>query len=794
MAGHSHRSSVKNGHKGFKSRHSSKGALKRIYKGKVEKNVKNSNHKAGKPLSKLERKNSSRQLREQKILNTGEMRKLFEGSNGAEKIVTIIPLTDDVNPRDIYQKLVASAELDSSVDVKSEGAFVESVHVKKYKSNLKVICPDMSNFLHVLDCAKVADFVVFGLSGTSEVAPDDGEQIIRALELQGISSYMGVVSNLSEVHSKEKFQADVKRSLESYFRHFFPSEDRIYNLEKLSESSNALRILCQKLPRAIKWRDDRGYMVIDDMDFLERDPEFGELVFEGTLRGNGLDANRLVHLPEFGDFQITKIEKCKASARRRKQRDTNSDLNLGLDNFFESNENRETLDDYAPNDYDLGELSDDEEFQYDNLRSARYDDHGFLPGREQSTSHIKVPKGTSDYQAKWYLNDTLEGSDDGDYFKDAEGSSEEEDEENMDEDFVENMDDNEDGMDMDENASEEDVQDAMFVDLSPEEEERQLKEYRTLETEDREFPDELELQPSESGIERLKRYRGLKNLYNCTWNVDEKDPHAPPEWKRVLRISNYKNTRAKIIKDTIKEAQVTAGDIIRLYIKFPKALLTKFADPKQIMFAVYGLLLHEHKNAVVNFSLQRWEEFDKPVPSKETLIVQYGARRYNIRPMFSSASNSPNNVHKYERFLQPDSIAMATCIAPVDFTQSPAIFFKQSPTDPKGIELVGHGSFLNTDYTRVLAKRVVLTGYPFRFNKNVLTVRYMFFNREDVEWFKSIPLFTKSGRTGFIKEHLGTHGYFKATFDGKLSAEDIVAMSLYKRMWPRPSEPWIASP
>ena len=286
------------------------------------------------------------------------------------------------------------------------------------------------------------------------------------------------------------------------------------------------------------------------------------------------------------------------------------------------------------------------------------------------------------------------------------------------------------------------------------------------------------------------RYRGLKNLYNCVWNVDEKDPYAPQEWKRLLRIGNYKNTRNRIVKEAKSHAQVIAGDRVKLFIKFPKFLLPKIKVPNQILFAVYGLLLHEHKNAVVNFSLQRWEEYDKPVPSKEPIVVQYGIRRYTIQPLYSADSNNPNNVHKFERFLHPDVLSVATCIAPVDFTQSPAIFFKPSSTDPKGIELIGHGTFLNADHTRILAKRAILTGHPFRFHKNVVTIRYMFFRAEDVEWFKSIPLFTKTGRSGFIKESLGTHGYFKATFDTKLSAQDAVAMSLYKRMWPRTSLPW----
>lgn len=782
MAGHSHRSSFKNGHKGFKSRHSSKGALKRLYKGKVEKSS-GGGSKAGKPLSKLQRRHAAKQLRDQKMLSTMEMKRLFEGKNGAEKIITVIPLTSDVSAVDIFLKLFSSAELDENVlDTELDGPFVKDVYVKNFKSNFKVICPDMNSFMNILDSAKIADYVVFGLSGTSEVDPEFGEQVIRALELQGIASYMGVVTNLSAVHEKEKFQLDVKQSLESYFKHFFPSEQRIYNLEKASDSMNALRILCQKFPRGVQWRDSRGYMVASEIDFIERDPEYGELVVEGTARGVGFNANRLIHIPDMGDFQITRIEKLSSSARRRKAKDEVSALESDLNNVFESDENRETLDEFAPSDLEMEEVSE-EEFEYDALESARYDDHGFLPGREQQAGKVHVPKGTSEYQAKWYLDDVVpSGDEDEEYLSINEDGS----------DVDEGMDlDDREYYDETEGDGAQEDQDQMFVDLSPEEEARQLNEYRALEKEDREFPDEIELDPSESAIERLKRYRGLKNLHNCVWDVNERDPDTPPEWKRLLRISNYKNTRSRILKEAQREAQVQAGDRIKLFLKFPKTLLSTIGHPNQIAFAVYGLLLHEHKNAMVNLSIQRWEEYDKPVPSNESLIVQYGARRYRTKPLFSSASNSPNNVHKFENFLQPDTLSIATFLAPVDFTQSPAIYFKESALDPKGIELVGHGSFINTDFTRILAKRVILTGHPFKFHRSVVTVRYMFFNPEDIEWFKSIPLFTKSGRTGFIKERLGTHGYFKATFDGKLSAQDVVAMSLYKRMWPNICQPWI---
>ena len=171
---------------------------------------------------------------------------------------------------------------------------------------------------------------------------------------------------------------------------------------------------------------------------------------------------------------------------------------------------------------------------------------------------------------------------------------------------------------------------------------------------------------------------------------------------------------------------------------------------EQQPFVVYGLLEHEHKLAVVNFSFESWEDYDEPIPNKDTLIVQYGPRRQVIQPLFNQGSNNANNVHKSENYSHQGKLSIATCVAPVLFSNAPVIFFRQA-TDGS-LQLVGQGTFLNCDHTRIVAERAVLTGHPVKIHKRVVTIRYMFFNPEDINWFKAIPLFTKTGRSGLLKK------------------------------------------
>ncbi|KAI1825713.1 hypothetical protein F4861DRAFT_500424 [Xylaria intraflava] len=783
---HSHRPTTKVAHKAFKSKKATKGSLRDQAKGKVPNERRKTPHQQ--VMSKIGRRNQAKQRQLTKYKEHQKETSIFMGRDGAPRIVAVVPLCADGDA------VAAIRSLNGSLDIECDlSASTIRVSVDRFKQKLQYV-PVKRDLSICMDAARVADYVLFILSAEAEVDPL-GELIIRSIENQGMSTLLTVVQNLDNVEPA-KARPDVVKSLASFMTHFHPGQDKIYSLDSRQECSNLMRSLCNTKPKGINWRDQRSWMLVDDVRWPSTESE--STVLTGVVRGKSLKADRLVHVGEWGTFQIEKITEAPISSKRRKDDGMAVDDADGEKVIETPGEDQDDLAELAPEEAAMHDIDDGDEMMASQPPTTKkgvlLDDHHYFSEEEHEKYQPprKLPKGTSSYQAKWILDDV---SDSESEFDDEMQDIQDEAMPARPEDGIEGLA----GREPTEAAMSEYPQSEAFAELEEGEDARQLAEYRTRKRdeaeEDKEFPDEIELHPHVLARERLAKYRGLKSLRTSPWNKEEDQPYQPEEWLRLLQISDYQSSRNRAFREVLVGG-VDPGTRVHVYLKGVPADLQKSYNSSQPI-TLFSLLRHENKKTVVNFDITHKEDYEKSIKAKEELIVQCGPRRFIINPLFSASGNTENDVHKYSRFLHPGDSAVATFTGPITWGSVPTLFFKRvhpeqgdkGPTLP--LQLVATGTSRAPSTSRVIAKRAILTGHPYQIHKKVVTIRYMFFNREDVEWFKALPLWTRRGRGGYIKETLGTHGYFKANFDGTINPQDSVGISLYKRVWPRNATPFI---
>lgn len=150
-----------------------------------------------------------------------------------------------------------------------------------------------------LDACKVADYVIFVLSPNVEV-DKWGDTLLRTLQSQGLPEVVTVVSSHEAMDAKEK--PGVMKSLLSFIQYFVPSLTRVFDMHHGSDTLNTLRAICEGKPSDIRWREGRSWILGEKVEWMD-----GILGVTGVVRGAHLSANRLIHIPNFGDFQITKV-------------------------------------------------------------------------------------------------------------------------------------------------------------------------------------------------------------------------------------------------------------------------------------------------------------------------------------------------------------------------------------------------------------------------------------------------------------------------------------------------------
>ncbi|OCK73438.1 DUF663-domain-containing protein, partial [Lepidopterella palustris CBS 459.81] len=630
MMDHHHRSTTKHPQKAFKARHATKSALKERSKGKIEneeRGMRRTPHQQ--IMSKMDRRNQAKQKR---LMNHSEHLRatnVFAGREGAPRLVAVVPLCEDVSAAAAVRSLNISLDLEE--EVPEVGWVRTSIDRFKQRVSYIVVKRDL---LASLDACRTADFVIFVLSAKQEV-DQHGELILRSIEGQGVSNTFAVVQGLDSIPPKKKPQT--LSSLKSYIAYFLPTVEKVHSLDSRQESSNLVRSLCSTTPKGVHWREDRSWMFVEDVQFpggkaAMTDHGTGEAIITGVVRGRALQADRLVQIGDWGDFQIEKITAAPLNTGKKGRDDTM---------VVDADEQNAILSEPGAEQDDLNSLAPEEAVMKDvdnypvsiapsERKGVLLDDHHYFSDEDEfsmAPRPKRLPKGTSQYQSAWYLDDVSDSGSDLEDIEDDEG------------DVTMNTPAHPaDGVEgftraPTEVGPSEYPQSEMFLDPSPEDEGEAaaLAAYRSRKTEgeeDLEFPDEIELRPNVLARERLARYRGLKSLRTSNWETNEDKPHEPSEWPRLLEIANFKRQSQQILREGLVGG-VTAGTRVHVHLRAVPLSIQQAYNPSRPL-CLFSLLRHEHKQTAVNYSISLSSDYPTPLKSKSELIVQCGHRRFVI--------------------------------------------------------------------------------------------------------------------------------------------------------------------
>ncbi|KAJ4964379.1 hypothetical protein NE237_024318 [Protea cynaroides] len=733
----------------------------------------------------------SKMVRDQKRAALLKEKRASSGSTGAPRVIVLFGLSASVNLDALATDLLA---LLSPEGTKALSATVAS---SSYKLRATVLKAPHGDLLTCMEMAKVADLIAFVASASSlceedmSISPVDsfGSQCLSVFRAIGLPSTALLIRDLP-VEPKKK--QELKKICSCNLASEFPEDCKFYPADTKDELHKFLWLFKEQRLTVPHWRNQRPYLMAQEVDLVNDDCNPGKctLVLSGYLRARSLSVNQLVHVSGVGDFQLCKMDILKdpfsLSAKKGPEYMDYDELHdiqvihslvpdplkqepLLVENIPDPLAGEQTWPTEA-------EMAEADEVHKGNERKKKI-----------------LPRGTSDYQAAWIVDNT-----------DGEGSDSEDDGfdgmvfdgEN---DFPGHGGSNNSDLDEDQavslnlrNSDEESEADTAMTEgenLTREQLEDEIRKIKDAHAEDQEFPDEVDTPLDVLARKRFAKYRGMKSFRTSSWDPKES---LPPEYARIFAFDNFARTRKHVLSKALDMDQggnedcVSAGSYIRLYIKeVPGDLASKInVLGKASPILACGLLQHESKISVMHFSVKKHDSYSAPIKAKETLFFHVGFRQFVARPIFSS-DNMNSGKHKMERFLHAGCFSIASVYAPISFPPLPLIVLKCGQGEASSAAVAAVGSLKCIDPDRIILKKIILTGYPQRVSKLKATVRYMFHNPEDVRWFKPVELWTKCGRRGRVKEPVGTHGAMKCTFDGVVQQHDTVCLSLYKRVYPK---------
>ncbi len=689
-----------------------------------------------------------------------------------------------------------------------KGAYHSTIELSDFKQKITLI-ETKRNVHSVLDVAKIADLMLLVITVREDVLESQnmidakGKTVLSLLKAQGMASSIVVLHGVDKIQPKK--QQEVKKAYQKWCKEEFPEgfEPRLVCVDSIEKGDfkNMSRWIHEETVRVIHWREKRSYLFVDQMKFTSNEQQDGApmepkgtLAIYGYLRGMSINAEQLMHLCNFDTFQIEKIVSVPHMTHQKKHHNGDTTMKDDEEEVVLQRMNESKAE------------SLQSEILPDPLANEQTwpSKEEFLEAEENRKKVARVPRGFSEYQSTWIVDEEDEEAQKSNSLSaldDIDDDDDDLDDEEMDdEEMDEEMDDEEERkmnlMETQSMATSTNY-DRLFnldEDEKMTEQERELEREQFMarmkqQQEEVDFPDEVETPKDMPARVRFQKYRGLQSFKSSPWDPKES---LPLDYAKIYQFEDLQKSQKLAYKEhRLKElTNIQPDQYIGIYLKnvpatfvekYEKFVLAKESRESNVLIG-FSLMRHEQKMSVLNLQVKKVPHYEAPIKAKDPVFVQIGFRTFLVEPIYSE-HNPRCDKHRHLRFLLPSTFLCATIFAPITYKPAPVLMFSA-----KTFEMVATGHVMNIDPDRIVLKKILLTGFPYKVHKRYAVVRWMFFNPEDIMWFKPVEVFTKHGKNGIIKEPLGTHGYMKCQFEDVVQQNDTICMPLYKRVFPRYSQ------
>ena len=290
----------KQSNKGHKTGgHRSKGMVEKENRGRVE-GGSICGKKIKKAMGKAARRHQQAQLRRAAKEEMAVRKRAVGGSGAPPVLVGFVALAESQQEEaSKLMKTLSSCVPDCQV-VEMRPSLVQ-LAVPRFKQRFTMIQPDRGSLHAVLDTAKVCDSLVFLVCPHTGL-DSWGETLLSCILSQGTPSEPTfVVGAMDEIPLKK--HTEVKRLLAKALTSKLPVE-KVISVNSEVEAVTLVRALGSQKRKEVNFKERRGHLFAERVEYHE---ETSCLAMTGFVRGATINANRLVHIPGWGDFQVEKI-------------------------------------------------------------------------------------------------------------------------------------------------------------------------------------------------------------------------------------------------------------------------------------------------------------------------------------------------------------------------------------------------------------------------------------------------------------------------------------------------------